>query len=67
MTYRNYKTADWEFLYTPSGGPRTHVINRGTITSPTRAYGFWWATPANTWDASYHYFQTMMDSFQPSG
>jgi eukaryotic-like serine/threonine-protein kinase len=58
------KAADWEFTYT-SRGRRVHVVNRGVITSPHQAYGFWWQTPDSDWAANLANFRIVTTSFQP--
>ena len=67
VTYRNYKTAaDWQFFLNRGDG-QVHVLNRGFVTSPTQAYGFWFEAPADKWDEAYRtYFQTFTNTFQPA-
>jgi hypothetical protein len=60
------KAADWEFTYLVDGG-RTHVLNRGFITSPNRAYGMWWSTPDSAWDGSLEALRLIQTSFTPAG
>ncbi len=56
-------SADWEFT-SNSGGVRTHVIDRGAIFSPNRAYGFWWSTRDADWQANLSNFQLIVSTFQ---
>jgi eukaryotic-like serine/threonine-protein kinase len=58
------KAADWEFTYTASGG-RTHVINRGFITSPSQAYAIYWSTPESQWSENLANFRLIAQSFRP--
>ncbi|MEN3309147.1 MAG: eukaryotic-like serine/threonine-protein kinase [Micromonosporaceae bacterium] len=58
------KAADWEFTYLRNG-QRTHVVNRGVITSPHQAYGFWWQTADSDWSANLPGFRIVTTSFQP--
>ncbi|MFG1920764.1 protein kinase [Cryptosporangium sp. NPDC048952] len=66
VQYRNYATAaDWQFFLNRGGG-QVHVLNRGFVTSPTKAYGFWFEAPAGQWDKAYRtYFQTFANTFVP--
>jgi hypothetical protein len=55
--------ADWEFRYTENG-VRLHVINRGAIFGPHQAYGFFWSTRDDQWDANLANFQLITGTFQ---
>jgi eukaryotic-like serine/threonine-protein kinase len=55
--------ADWEFRFT-DGGVRVHVINRGAIFGPHQAYGFYWSTPDDQWDANLPNFDLITRTFQ---
>jgi serine/threonine protein kinase len=57
------RAADWEFTYNGRGG-RKHVINRGAIFNDHQAYGFYWETPADQWDANLPAFQLITSTFQ---
>jgi hypothetical protein len=57
------KAADWEFTYNGGG---THVNNRGVVVGPKKAYGFWWQTSGNDWEAAKPVLQIVFDSFRPS-
>ncbi|WP_239160349.1 hypothetical protein [Virgisporangium ochraceum] len=57
------KAADWEFTY---NGGSTHVNNRGVVVGPKKAYGFWWQTSGNDWEAAKPILQIVFDSFRPS-
>ena len=56
--------ADWEFTF-DRRGVRQHVNNRGVITSPTQAYGFYWQTTDADWAAARPDLQLVFDSFRP--
>jgi hypothetical protein len=56
--------ADWEFAYDTRGG-RTHVVNRGFVTSDHQAYGIWWSTPDGQWANDFKYFDLITRTFQP--
>jgi hypothetical protein len=56
------KAADWEFTFNNGS---THVSNRGVVVGPKRAYGFWWQTSGNDWDAAAPVLQQIYDSFRP--
>jgi eukaryotic-like serine/threonine-protein kinase len=58
------KAADWEFTYR-SGGGRTHVVNRGFVTSPHQAYAIYWSTPDSQWSANLDDFRLIAESFRP--
>jgi serine/threonine protein kinase len=60
----NYKqkAADWEFTYNGHGG-RLHVINRGAVFNDHQAYGFYWETPADQWDANLANFDLITRTF----
>jgi serine/threonine protein kinase len=58
------KAADWEFTYRV-GDERVHVLNRGFITSPTRAYGMWWSTPDSQWSGSLDDLALVQRTFTP--
>jgi eukaryotic-like serine/threonine-protein kinase len=57
------RAADWEFTYNGRGG-RKHVINRGAIFGDHQAYGFYWETPADQWDANLPSFELITSTFQ---
>jgi len=66
VKYRNYSTAaDWEF-YLNRGQGQVHVRNRGFVTSPTQAYGFWFEAPADEWTEALKFFDTFAGTFQPA-
>jgi serine/threonine protein kinase len=60
------KAADWEFSYLVDGG-RVHVLNRGFITAPNRAYGMWWSTPDDQWERSLTDLELVQRTFTPAG
>jgi hypothetical protein len=60
------KAADWEFTYRGTSG-RTHVINRGFVTSPRQAYAIYWSTPESEWSANLDNFRLIADTFKPRG
>ncbi|OLB74736.1 MAG: hypothetical protein AUI14_22715 [Actinobacteria bacterium 13_2_20CM_2_71_6] len=55
--------ADWEFRYNGNGG-RLHVINRGAVFSDHQAYGFYWETPDDQWQANLANFDLITRTFQ---
>jgi hypothetical protein len=57
------RAADWEFTYNGRGG-RKHVINRGAVFGDHQAYGFYWETPADQWDANLPSFELITRTFQ---
>lgn len=59
------KAADWEFTYAGDSG-RIHVLNRGFVTGPNRAYAIYWSTPADKWKESLHYLKTFTNTFRPA-
>ncbi|MFC0628888.1 serine/threonine protein kinase [Kribbella deserti] len=59
------KAADWEFTYAGRNG-RQHVLNRGVVTGPRRAYSIYWSTPNRQWDDSQETFRTITSTFQPA-
>jgi serine/threonine protein kinase len=59
------EAADWEFTYTPSGSGPTHVLSRGFVTHPDQAYGLYWSTPADQWEASRATFDVFTETFRP--
>jgi eukaryotic-like serine/threonine-protein kinase len=59
------KAADWEFTYRSGGGGRTHVVNRGFVTSPHQAYAIYWSTPDSQWSANLDEFRLIAASFRP--
>ncbi|MBL7258922.1 serine/threonine-protein kinase [Paractinoplanes lichenicola] len=59
------KAADWEFTFTRNG-VRQHVNNRGVITSPRQAYGFYWQTRDDEWSAHQDDLELIFDSFRPA-
>jgi hypothetical protein len=60
------KAADWEFTYAGDGGVRTHVINRGVVTSPHQAYGLYWSAPDPEWQADLTYWTTFTTTLKPA-
>ena len=64
VTYRDDDAADWEFTY-PSGGRVLHVLNRGFVVNPTRAYALYWQTGDADWSAARSTFDEIAASFQP--
>ncbi|GID17655.1 hypothetical protein Aab01nite_12450 [Paractinoplanes abujensis] len=60
------KAADWEFTFTRNG-VRQHVNNRGVITGPKQAYGFYWQTRDAEWADRKDDLQLIFDSFRPAG
>lgn len=67
VTYRDYDAADWEFTWTPEGGPPLHVLNRNLITAPDQAYALYWSVPQDRWEESLDLFQVFAESFRPAG
>ncbi|MFB9316309.1 serine/threonine-protein kinase [Cryptosporangium minutisporangium] len=66
VQYRNYKTAaDWQF-YLNRGQGQIHVLNRGFVTSPTQAYGFWFEAPQSEWNEALRFFETFANTFEPA-
>jgi hypothetical protein len=58
--------ADWEYTYLWSDGTRLHVLDRGFVTSSTRAYAIFWLTPESQWEPSLPTFQLIAASFRPA-
>lgn len=46
-------------------GP-VRVLNRNTITSPDRAYEWYWSTPAERWKDSMGLFDSFTQTFRPA-
>jgi hypothetical protein len=63
VTYRDYRTADWEYKY--DGSARLHAINRGFVTAPDQAHAILWITPDRTWQENLDEFALITRSFQP--
>jgi hypothetical protein len=59
------KAADWEWIYTSRAGNRIHVVNRGFVTAPDKAYAIYWSTPDATWAANQDEFALIASSFKP--
>ncbi|GLI03815.1 serine/threonine-protein kinase [Phytohabitans aurantiacus] len=59
------KAADWEWIYTSRNGNRIHVVNRGFVTAPDKAYAIYWSTPDATWAANQDEFALIASSFKP--
>ncbi len=57
------KAADWEFTYNGRNG-RLHVINRGAIFNDHQAYGIYWETPDDQWQANLPSFDLITRTFQ---
>jgi hypothetical protein len=55
--------ADWEFRFNDHG-VRVHVINRGAVFNDHQAYGIYWSTPDEQWDANLDNFRLIADSLQ---
>jgi hypothetical protein len=55
--------ADWEFTF--GRGTRQHVNNRGVVTSPKQAYGFYWQTSDADWAAARADLDLVFASFRP--
>ncbi len=66
VPYKGWDAADWEFLWTPSGGP-LHVLDRNVRVSDRRAYALYWSVPAGDWTARKHDFDVIAESFRPPG
>ncbi|MFF5229024.1 protein kinase [Dactylosporangium sp. NPDC000521] len=56
--------ADWEFTFAKNG-TRQHVNNRGVVTSPKQAYGFYWQTTDADWAAARPDLDLVFASFRP--
>ncbi|MEH1125959.1 serine/threonine-protein kinase [Micromonospora sp. CPCC 206061] len=59
------KAADWEWVYTSLAGNRIHVVNRGFVTAPDKAYAIYWSTPDASWAANQDEFALIASSFRP--
>jgi hypothetical protein len=60
-----WDVADWEFLWTPSGGT-LHVLDRNLRVSDHRAYALYWSVPAEQWTQLQPTFAAIAHSFQPA-
>jgi serine/threonine protein kinase len=60
------KAADWEWIYTSRNGNRIHVVNRGFVTAPDKAYAIYWSTPDASWAANQDEFALIAGSFKPA-
>ena len=63
--YRGYNAADWEFTYPATGG-RLHVVNRGFVVSPSRAYALYWQTRDADWQGARGVYDQIAASFRPA-
>ena len=59
------KAADWELTYYCQG-VLTHVLNRNILANSTHAYALYWSTPQAEWSQSWHIFQSLARTFQPT-
>jgi hypothetical protein len=66
VPYKTWEAADWEFLWTASGG-QLHVLDRNVRVSDRRAYALYWSVPAQDWAARKHDFDVIAQSFRPPG
>ncbi|MEJ3742045.1 protein kinase [Actinomycetes bacterium KLBMP 9797] len=60
------KAADWEWIYTSDRGNRIHVVNRGFVTAPDKAYAIYWSTSDESWAANQDEFALIAASFKPA-
>lgn len=65
VDYRGWKAADWEFTYDGPSGP-LHVLNRGFVTSPDKAYSLFVLAPAGQWSQAKQAFDVAAASFTPA-
>ncbi len=65
VEYKGWNAADWEFTWTPSGGP-LHVLNRNIRVSDRRAYALYWSVPAARWNELKPAFDAIAASFRPA-
>ena len=66
VEYRDWPTADWEWLETQNG-TRMHVRNRAFVTDEDdQAYAIRWEVPADRWDAELKNFQIIANGFEPA-
>ncbi len=65
VDYKGWDAADWEFTWTPSGGP-LHVLNRNIRVSDRRAYALYWSVPAARWSELKPSFDAIAASFRPA-
>jgi hypothetical protein len=63
--YKGWDAADWEFTWTPSGGP-LHVLNRNVRVNDHRAYALYWSVPSSQWRTLRPTFDTIASSFRPA-
>ncbi len=66
VAYKGWDAADWEFLWTASGGP-LHVLDRNVRVSDRRAYALYWSVPAQDWAQRQRDFAVIAESFRPPG
>ena len=66
VPYKTWDAADWEFLWTPSGG-QLHVLDRNVRVNDRRAYALYWSVPAQDWAARKRDFDVIAASFRPPG
>jgi serine/threonine protein kinase len=64
VDYRGWKAADWEFTYDGSNGP-LHVLNRGFVTGPDKAYSLFVLAPQSQWAQAKQAFDVAAASFRP--
>jgi serine/threonine protein kinase len=65
VDYKGWDAADWEFTWTPSGGP-LHVLNRNIRVNDRRAYALYWSVPASRWGELKPSFNAIAASFRPA-
>jgi hypothetical protein len=65
VDYKDWNCADWEFTWTPSGGP-LHVLNRNIRVNDRRAYALYWSVPSDRWQALRPSFDAIAASFTPA-
>jgi hypothetical protein len=58
-----WDVADWEFLWTPSGGT-LHVLDRNVRVSDRLAYALYWSVPQEQWTQLQPTFTVIADSFR---
>jgi hypothetical protein len=66
VAYKGWDAADWEFLWTASGG-QLHVLDRNVRVSDRRAYALYWSVPAQDWPQRQRDFAVIAASFRPPG
>jgi serine/threonine protein kinase len=64
--YRGWPAADWEYLWSPSGQDRQHVLIRNVVSSRTRGYALYFSAPDRTWTTDLRIFDVFTRTFSPA-